>query len=323
MTTRTREPSFEKLNYLLRPSKQVERKLFIETLHCLAAGGLKVSEYTYVGFGSVYYADFILFHKYLYVDEMICVEAQPIPKRMRFNKPFDFIRLKMERFSYVLPSLKRDKRYIVWLDYDYGLNEEILRDVAGCLYVLAPGSILIVTIDAEPLPHDVDYDEQLTGEQRMRILVKDFRARFGRYYRNEITRSLFSGNAFPKLLAEILRSHFSEEITKRRGLKFVQLFNFRYADTAQMLSVGGVIADTQVQAQIRQSGVSRLDFVNRTANPLVISVPPLTVREKQWLDKRFQKGKRLSSLAFELEPKMVQNFRKYYRHYPTYYETLT
>src|SRR5208337_456544 len=89
--------SFEKFNYLLRPCKQVERKLFIEALHRMSMFSHRypIKDYTYIGLGSVYYADFILFHKYLYVDSMICAEASDIPKRMDFNKPFDFVILKM------------------------------------------------------------------------------------------------------------------------------------------------------------------------------------------------------------------------------------
>ena len=89
MSVRPREASFTRFNYLVRPSKQVERKLFIEAFHRLAVGGFAWSDYIYVGLGSVYFADFILFHKYLYINRMICVEAESIPKRMRFNRPFD------------------------------------------------------------------------------------------------------------------------------------------------------------------------------------------------------------------------------------------
>ena len=63
------DESFEKFNYLLRPSKQVERKLLIETMHHLAASGYPIYKYTYVGLGSIYYADFMLFHKYLYINK--------------------------------------------------------------------------------------------------------------------------------------------------------------------------------------------------------------------------------------------------------------
>ena len=82
---RRHQHSFEKFHYLLRPSKQVERKLLIETCHRLARANYRVSEYTYIGLGSVYFVDFVLLHRYLYIDDMICVEREAIPKRMKFN----------------------------------------------------------------------------------------------------------------------------------------------------------------------------------------------------------------------------------------------
>ena len=49
-----------------------------------------------MGFGSAYYVDFVMFHKYLFIENMVCVEWSEIPKRMRFNKPFNFIKLRMQ-----------------------------------------------------------------------------------------------------------------------------------------------------------------------------------------------------------------------------------
>ena len=43
--------SYDKINYLLRPSKQVERKLFIEGLQRLSKADYYISEYTYAGLG--------------------------------------------------------------------------------------------------------------------------------------------------------------------------------------------------------------------------------------------------------------------------------
>src|SRR6478672_6193590 len=98
------DKSFEKFDYLLRPSKQVERKLLIEALHHLVECGYPIYNYTYVGLGSVYYADFVLFHKYLYIDKMICAEWGSINRRMKFNKPFPFVRLVMKPVSEVIRS---------------------------------------------------------------------------------------------------------------------------------------------------------------------------------------------------------------------------
>jgi hypothetical protein len=66
--------SFKQFDYALRPSKQVERKVMIEVLLRLAKAGFNISEYGYVGFGSVYYVDFVMFHKYLFIEQMTCGE---------------------------------------------------------------------------------------------------------------------------------------------------------------------------------------------------------------------------------------------------------
>lgn len=66
--------SFKQFHYGLRPSKQIERKIMIEVFLRLSKEGYNISDYTYLGFGSVYYVDFVMFHKYLFMEEMICVE---------------------------------------------------------------------------------------------------------------------------------------------------------------------------------------------------------------------------------------------------------
>src|SRR6266571_938299 len=312
----TDTPSFEKFNYLLRPSKQVERKLFIEALHRLAAGGLPLREYTYLGLGSVYYADFILFHKYLYLDSMICVEAQPIPKRMTFNKPFDFIRLEMKRVAEIIPDLDRAVKYIVWLDYEDHLNKEILADTAGLLHILAPCSVLIVTVDADPrLLEDVETEDECI-EREARRLLDSFRSDLGKYHLGEIPRSAVSRTGLPKLFAQTLRSQFREEIARRSPLRFQQLFNFKYAYGAQMLTLWGILGSPSDLEAVNASGVFDLPFVTISDEPIKISVPPLTIREKQWLDKRIAESLKPEDLAFELEKEPLDNFRAYYRHYP-------
>lgn len=317
-----RRASFEKLNYLLRPSKQVERKLLIHALHRMASLGYDVSTYTYLGFGSVYYADFILFHKYLYIDDMICVEAADIPKRMNFNKPFSFIRLRMKRVAELLPELDRTKKYLVWLDYDCGLSSELLRDAAGFLHVLAPGSIFLITVEAEArLPEDIESENQTYG-QRVDRCIEEYREEFGRYVLGGIKRNVFSKSGLPKFLATVLRTHFTETLASRRGIEFLQLFNFRYADGAQMLSMGGLIDERQKARRVRRSNLFDLGFVHDNPEPLEICVPPLTVREKQWLDQKLTDELSTDSLEFELREEMLDDFRRYYRHYPTYYETL-
>jgi hypothetical protein len=319
---RLKRGSYEKFNYLLRPSKQVERKLIIEVLHRLASAGVAIADYTYLGFGSVYYADFVLFHKYLYINDMICVEKSDIPKRMRFNKPYEFIRLEMKEVAQLIPEIDRDRRYVVWLDYDYGLSRDVLNDIESFMHVLSPGSILLMTVDAEPrLPEELDED-RLTEEHREELLVRVYREQLSKYARRPITKAVLAPNVLPTFLAEVLRTQLNESARKRR-LQFSHLFNFRYADGAQMLTVGGMIATPELEEAIGRSRARTLPFVVDQDEPVEIYAPPLTVREKQWLEQHITPDLTVNDLEFELSEEYLASFKLYYRQYPTYYETLT
>ena len=123
--------SYKQFNYTLRPSKQVERKIMIEVLLNLLMAGHDISKYTYVGFGSPYYADFIMFHKYLFMQRMVCVEWGDVTKRMRFNKPFKCIKLKLGALSSYIPHMHPTTRYLAWLDYDRSLDGGAPDSVGG------------------------------------------------------------------------------------------------------------------------------------------------------------------------------------------------
>lgn len=309
--------SFIKVNYPLRPSKQVERKLLVELLHQLntAVPGYDIREYTYVGFGSVYYTDFVLFHKYLYMDKMICVEGSNIPNRMEFNRPYEFIKLRMARFREVILELDKNRPYVMWLDYDTGLTGEELQDVQNAIQVLPHGSIFLITVDAEPrLPHD----PLASHVELRRRAVRRLREDCGDLYPERLEFKHFTQDALPKVLATIIRNQIEAAALSRGEIEFAQLVNFCYRDGAQMVSLGGVVDSPERVARVRESSAMRLHFANDSEEPLPISVPHLTVREKLWLD---QNGDTIAP-AFELVEGMLENFLAYRRHYPSYYEAL-
>lgn len=312
--------SFLKLNYLLRPSKQVERKLIIEAIHRLGPLGYDISEYEYVGLGSIYYADFLLFHKYLFIDGMICAESANIPKRMTFNRPYEFIELHMNEVADVIPMLKRDRKYFVWLDYDVALSSSVLNDIKGMLSILAYGSLLVVTVDAEPRLEENAEADQLTGEQRVELWVDRLKSELGAYETGPIDRRVFTRAELPRFYCRVLRTIFRESVTYREGLGYLQLFNYTYADNAQMLTVGGLIGDDAQLASIRSSDLLKQDYLSEAEESIRISVPHLTMREKHWLDQHMDTSP--EDLVFELGEEHLQNFRRYFGHYPTYFESV-
>lgn len=321
--------SFEKFNYALRPSKQVERKLFIEALHYLGHhAAFPIKEYTYLGMGSVYYADFILFHKYLYIDKMICIEGANIEKRMKFNKPYEFIELRMGKIAEVFPSIDFDKKkYFAWLDYDYSLDPEILLDVDCFAGKLEPGSILIVTVDAEPKLRDNEEFENLAIEGRKKLLYSHYTQCSRGILPRRVEKGDLARNSLPELISMLLRSRIEKSIVNRSTLlEFFQLFNYVYADGAQMVTMGGVIDTPSRKQNLIDCGILKKGFVEVSSKPKRITVPPLTNREKTSIDKLIKCGvteqQVKKKLPFELDDYLIQNYVAYYRHYPMYYEAI-
>jgi hypothetical protein len=326
--------SYEKFNYAVRPSKQVERKLLIEALHYIGHNlDYSLKDYRYLGFGSVYFTDFILLHKYLYLRDMLCIEGSDVPRRMAFNKPYRFIKVKMGRLSDVLPGLKFKRPHIVWLDYDYGLDygpfeqmTSILDDVRAVVGKLNAGSIFIVTAESEPKLSDREENDRLSEDERETRLVELLETTCGDILGTKIVRSMLTRREMPLLVARVLRNLILDATLRinPKGVRFFQLFNFVYADGAQMVTVGGIVDNASQMKPLRESGIYGLDFIKRNEVPIRISVPPLTIREKEAIDAQIDQRTTAKSLRLKSEIKkdLLKNYLKYYKHYPTYHEAV-
>jgi hypothetical protein len=320
----SRKRDFEQIDYSIRPSKQIERRLFIEVLQQLSKAGIHISDYAYIGCGSIFYADFIMFHKYLRIADMICVEREEIPKRMEFNKPYDFIRLFMEPFSNLIPRLESDRKYLLWLDENDILTGELLDDVGTLLESLCPGCVLMITVNAEPRSYmrffDEVQDEKSIGTTDKEQLVSAIQNEFGKYC-GKIEKSELTLKRFPELLARIFRSKIETSLILRSQYRFIQLFNYKYSDGAQMLTIGGLVDKEERKSELSKIGMFEKEYINDRLAPLEISVPPLTLREKQWLDQNLEQL-RGGSIAppFEIKSSLLNNYLSYYRQYPSFHE---
>ncbi|MDD8026408.1 MAG: hypothetical protein PHI34_07830 [Acidobacteriota bacterium] len=327
------EESFEKFNYSVRPSKQVERKLLMESLHFLGhKANLSIRDYTYLGFGSIYYTDFILFHRYLYIDKMICVESADIPRRMRFNRPYKFIKLKMGKISEVIPDINFNCKYVIWLDYDYGLDfgpndneSSILDDIDAISGKLYPGSILIVTAEAEPRLSNFKENSRLSDTKRISQLQSRLQETCGSILHSKIPKNILIRKEMPGFISKTMIAQMTASTAmNHHNVVFHQIANYVYADGAQMVTVGGIIDKAQKASELRLSGIYEQVFAEKGNKPKKISVPPLTIREKESIDSKISKFPNSAQfkLNFELKPELLNNYLKYYKHYPSFHESL-
>jgi len=315
--------SYSRVNYLLRPTKQVERKMIIEALQKLLPLGYDIPGYRYVGMGSIYYVDFVLFHKYLHITDMLCVEVRPIERRMSFNRPYEFVNLHMGKMAEVLPQLDRARSHLMWLDYDTPPNEQILSDLATAVKVTAPGSVVIITVTAQlsEVERAANIEEMKERNQKWAAIYSEW----FRVYVDEVTPAMLTRKNIALLFANVLRNLCIENVRGRRDVDvdFLPLFNYRYADGQSMLTVGGLIDTTERINQLRESRFLEEPVIVTGEEPVGITVPQLTVREKLWLDQNLRAvGEGADELAFELEPAEVESYIQYAKYYPIYYETL-
>ena len=81
------------VSYDLRPAKQCERKMMLDSFSAAMEAGFAIPDYRYVGMGGNRFYDFILIHKYLGIDKMVSLEHdEKMLTRARYNCPYKVYR---------------------------------------------------------------------------------------------------------------------------------------------------------------------------------------------------------------------------------------
>jgi hypothetical protein len=311
----TPSESYLKVAYDIRPAKQIERRMLIDGLQRLGLAGFQIADYQYTGFGSVYFVDFILFYKLLGITRLLNVEySNKIKKRIRFNRPYKQIDLAFKPIADVIPTLSPDLHHLLWLDYDNVLNASQLIDINLAGTYLSVGSLLLITVDVEPpgLPTD--------GPQQW---FDYFRGEAEQYLGEFNSVSEFAESRLTQINVQILSRAIKAGLAGR-GVSFVPVFNFLYADGHKMLTMGGIIASDNERRQIQASTLFKTVYARRDFNkpPYEIRVPRLTRKERIHLDCAMPSSKAWRPSEFELRDEDVLAYREIHRFFPAYAELL-
>lgn len=315
-------PSFDAVNYAIRPNKNVERKLVFSSLREIDRL-LDLSGHRYVGMGSVWFVDFVLAHKWLSIKDMISIEADEIGyRRASFNRPLACIETRQGETSAVLPEIDfATKPSLLWLDYDSGIGGPAIADISNVLPRLRPGSIFVVTLNAkkDDLPTKNEADEPISPQVALRQLVGDLLP-------THVPTKRFQRDEYPRLLGEIIRNHFrSIHLSASRTETWVELFDIVYFDSTPMVTVGGMVAAANHEARVRDL-VADARWRGRQAD--AISLPPLTLKEKIALDGLMPCASPLTQeavglLGFMLRAEQIRAYCRHYKDYPVYGEVVS
>lgn len=312
--------SHRKVAYDLRPAKQVERRMLLDAFHLLSEGGFKLREYQYTGFGSFFFVDFVMLHRYFGIDRMCSVEFDSsIRSRCEYNRPFNFVELKFEPISNVLPTLSKECKHILWLDYDDRLNRDIVADISTACSILPLESIILVTVDLEP-PEPVSLEEG----QGPRYWYNYYYGEASSYFGQGWDVQDFALGALPRRVLDIVRNALNDGFSGRRGTYLAPLFCFDYADGHRMLSVGGMIANSDIERRIDGSKINSAPYIRRSfsEDPYKINVPNLTRRERIYLDSFMPASEEWKPKAFSLKAEDLNSYARIYRYLPNYAELL-
>ena len=323
--------SFENINYMFRPKKQIERKIFIELLQEMQhALNINMSEYQYIGLGSIYYYDFILFHKYLNIRDMISLDDKKDSNRFEFNKPFDFITFKNMSTTDFLSKNDLDKESFIWFDYDSSLirynnryksfvnTEEIFDDIRLIANKSNELDLFVLTVN-------INIQDYLFNGSKFR---EAFIGEYDEYLSGQYTQTdNITFDKYPLIIQNIIINIFRNN-EQFHPVKFRKLFSFVYRDGAPMYTIGGIFSEDN---NFQDKFVKKDSFFRIDENKVIdIDVPLLTYYEKMKLDKNISnieknlsslnKEKIIKMLGFEMEPSELKSYLDYYKYYPQYYE---
>lgn len=293
-----------KYSYAFRPRKQIQRQLIVDACQRLRAIA-PLQDYEYVGFGGFEFVDFDMVRRRLGIVRMVSYEKDSKRERYEFNLPFSGIQLKFGPASQYLPFLDKATLRIVWLDYLQRIDAEVLQDAAAAASRLAPGSLLLVTINAVP---------GQPASTRRAQLVKDVSEE---RIPNGVDDATLAKWGLADIQRRILLRVIGDALDARgEGAVFEQLFHFRYADGAQMLTVGGALVTPGIRQAFEAARFDDFDHVSRGAKAVLIDAPALTAKEALHLNRQLPviPGGALACPGWHGDD--LDGYERYYRWYP-------
>lgn len=311
--------------YDLRPSKQAERLLLLDTIRAVTQSiGISSQQYSYIGFGGNKFYDFLMAHKYLGINKLTSLEHDAnMHKRAKYSKPYEFIDVRNESMADYLKSVDLDKNSILWLDYDGVLQEDTISDISALGSKLQPNDFFFITLNSHP----ISWGTNESTEQKVEYIKHMFGEFANTIEREDVTTSGFK-NAIFKIIDAALKHTFAT----KSAIEFYPFFSVAYSDNTQMVTYGGCLLDTEQIAAVRSVVESHFPFLSKkSGNFFEIKLSNLSPKERMLFDlaatstsssaePKSNTHKELNKLGFDDDE--VLRHKELLRYIPRYVETL-
>lgn len=220
------------VSYDLRPAKQCERRIMLDSFLTAMESGYPVPKYRYVGMGANRFYDFIMMHKHLGIDNMVSIEHDTeMFVRAIFNRPFHFISVSNSSVHDFVLEDRHTGNSIYWLDYDCEMRTSIATDIAALAPRICIGDFVFVTVRGTPPRHLL----RENSANRLTELNEEFEELAGSLSIRDVENS-----SYYVAVKELLSASFSKAFSKHETGVFHPFFRVRYSDSTEMVSIGGV-----------------------------------------------------------------------------------
>jgi hypothetical protein len=241
-----------------------------------------------VGFGSVWFTDFALFHRALGIKDMVSIEQEESAQaRFEENKPFR-IPIDFRSSRDALPDLDWNKKQFVWLDYDDPLSPDILLDMRIVARRATSGTALAISVQCVRAPQVDQADQDKTADAP--TALARFVDEFGRdRVPTTTTPKQLYGWQYGALSRSLVAQEIEAELASRNSngaapeMFFQPVCEIEYEDGARMTTLVGVFFSADDAGRFEACHFDGLEF-RKTDKPVRIAVPKLTVREFKRLE---------------------------------------
>jgi len=281
--------------------------------------------YCYVGFGSVWFSDFVLFHRTLGVRKMLSIEKSTA-SRDRFvdNSPFK-IDFDFRPSSQALPDVDYSSRQFIWLDYDDPLSLGMLGDAAIVASRAASGTLLAISVQCSRAPEIALAEKELALDENAAGPEERFRQTFGadRVPAN-LTREDLAGWPFGELSRSMLYAEIEKAVAARKlvqpdtAVTATRIVDFEYEDGAKMTTIVVLFCSDAERHCFAAAAMNGLDFRSTDGSPVYIPTPKLTLKEFRFLERQLPLAQGAELQIGHIPPGEAREFAKMYRYFPNF-----
>ena len=305
----------ERINFNLRPSKRIERKMVGEALAAIYRYD-SPRRFGYIGMGSYYFSDFILFHRLFGLDKMFSIEASSDSERFEFNKPYKCIEMVWGYTNEKLPTLKvfDERPVICWLDYYDRLTSSVLGDIKTFITKAQVGSALIVTVSCTP------FSKKSPKADFLKELPEDLRDVSDKAV-------LQSAKEISRYMCDVITAAVEAQLVDRnaenpRSLSMRQIVNIYYKDNTPMATFGWLLLDNTRSEKLDADPLA-LDSPGVMVDGKLTEIisPVLTFREISHLKTHLPAGADTDNFLRSAKPiteDAAKRFAELYRYYPSF-----